>query len=126
MEMDLMKQVAEEEERGRRLEEQLRQLARVSQASPGLLEAATRPGTAHTTEGQEGQEARVAPSSRNFGAIPKTRAATIKQASSNIPGASPSPSSKAQKSVERMVRLLEVRGRLASLPTPPSAAWWPR
>ena len=50
----------------------------------------------------------MAPSSKNLGAIPKTRAAT-KQASS--------PSSKAQKSVGRMARLLEGRGKLASLPS---------
>jgi len=115
MEKKLMEQVAEEERRVRRLEEQLRQLARVSQASPRLLEAATRPGAALT------KEARVAPSSRNLGAIPKTRAATTKQAGSK-PGASLSPSNmvgnKGQKSVERMVKLLEGRGRLASLPTP--------
>jgi len=118
MERELMEQVAEEEGRGRRLEEQLRQEARVSQTSPRLLEAATRPGAAHSKEEQEEQEARVAPSSRNLGAIPKTRAATTKQTSFKMPGASSPPSSKAQKSVERMARLLEERGRLASLPTP--------
>ena len=62
--------------------------------------------------------ARVVSSSRNLGAIPKTRVATTKQGSSKTPGASSPPSSKAQKSVERMVRLLEGRGRLASLPSP--------
>ena len=34
-----------------------------------------------------------------------------------MPGASLPPSSQAQKSVDKMVRLLERRGRLASLPT---------
>jgi len=118
MKMDLMKQVAEEEESIRQLEQQMRQDARVAQAFPRVLEAATRPGAAHTKEEQGGQEARVALSSRNLGAIPKTRAATTKQASSKMPGASLSPSGKAQRSVERMVGLLEERGRLASLPTP--------
>ena len=78
------------------------------------LEAATGPGAATT---REGQEARVAPSSRNLGAIPKTRAAA-KQTGSKAPGTSLPPSSKAQRSVERMVGLLEGRGRLASLPSP--------
>ena len=121
MERGLAEQLVEEEGRGRQLEEQLRQVARVGQASNSLLEAATRPGAAHTKEEQEeqeGQEARVVPSSKNLGAIPKTRAAIHKtRASSKKPGASSPPSSKAQKSVERMVRLLEERGRLASLPT---------
>ena len=79
------------------------------------LEAATGPGAATT---REGQEARVAPSSRNLGAIPKTSATTTKQAGSKTPGTSLPPSSKAQRSVERMVGLLEGRGRLASLPSP--------
>jgi len=114
-ERDLMKLVAEEEGRERQLEEELRQVASVAQASPRLLEAATRPGTGHT---KEEQDARVAPSLKNLGAIPKTRAATTRQASSKMPGASSPPPSKAQRSVERMVRLLEGRGRLASLPSP--------
>ena len=64
MEKNLMAQVAEEEERGWwRLEEQLRQEARVGQASSRLLEAASRPGAAHTEEEQERQEAKVVPSS---------------------------------------------------------------
>jgi len=114
MERDLMGQVAEQEERMRRLEEQLRQEARPAQASPRLLEAATRPVAADI---KEEREARVAPSSMNLGAIPKTRVATTKQACSKMPGASLPPTSQAQRSVEKMVRLLEGRGRLASLPT---------
>jgi len=114
LEKNLMEQVAEEEGMMRRLKEPLRQVA---QASPRLLQAATRPVAAHTKEEQEEQEAMVVPSTRNLGAIPKTRAATTKQVSSKMSGASSSPSSKAQKSVERMVKLLEGRGRLASLPT---------
>ena len=66
---------------------------------------------------KQGRPAGAALPSKGLGAIPKTRAAISKTAPSSPTLSVATSSSKARRSVEKMARLLEGRGKLASLPS---------